>query len=582
MPRTLIVFLAILASLALLALLAIRPAGADLVLNEVLYDPDGADQGYEFVEIWNPDTVAVSLEGVRIESGDGSRPGVWTLVYAGAPGDSVPPRHSFLVSGTALLSAIQNGPDALRLSRAGVTLDLLGYGDLTSAELYEGAPAADAPSGASLARVEDGRDSGTNAADWAPESDPTPGLPNHPDVRLSIARGSAGLAPEVPWPGDATTVRVAVRNLGRLDVPAGRWRLEVSMRAAPEGSAWSDAPVAVCAGFSIASGESVSAACALTPPLPGRFDLRVILRDLESVAGGLLPAVADTVVIRARSTAGPLVINEIAFRDGGAGEWVELIAREDIPDVGIFALSDAAGRAYAIDRGAAPRPVRAGELLVVAESPELVRASYALAESLVLGCRGGWPALNDSDGEDGFADRVRVLDSLGIAADAVPYRSEYAERDGSIERLGTTLSSASAGSWSETIDPRGGTPGRPNSMQAPGAGAASTGAFILASSRVLRRPPGAPVAPVVLAFGAEARGKRVRVLVHDLLGRTRRLLLDGQRVLGEAAFVWDGRDDAGAPVAAGTYVVRAEAIPDGSEPAKSGTLAITVADPWVR
>jgi hypothetical protein len=30
------------------------------------------------------------------------------------------------------------------------------------------------------------------------------------------------------------------------------------------------------------------------------------------------------------------------------------------------------------------------------------------------------------------------------------------------------------------------------------------------------------------------------------------------------------------------YVVRAEAIPDGGEPAKSGTLAITVADPWAR
>ena len=70
----------------------------------------------------------------------------------------------------------------------------------------------------------------------------------------------------------------------------------------------------------------------------------------------------------------------------------------------------------------------------------------------------------------------------------------------------------------------------------------------------------------------------MRVLVHDLLGRTRRHLVEGQRVLGEAAFVWDGRDDEGMPVPAGAYVARAETIPDRAEPARSGSLALTVMD----
>src|SRR6185436_18646186 len=103
---------------------------------------------------------------------------------------------------------------------------------------------------------------------------------------------------------------------------------------------------------------------------------------------------------------------------------------------------------------------------------------------------------------------------------------------------------ASPGSWSECIDPRAGTPGRPNSMRAPSGGGAR-GSLLVASDRVVRRGPGGPVAPVVLSMGEEARGARVRVLVHDLLGRTRRRLVDGQRVLGEVAFVWDGRDDEG-------------------------------------
>jgi len=84
-----------------------------------------------------------------------------------------------------------------------------------------------------------------------------------------------------------------------------------------------------------------------------------------------------------------------------------------------------------------------------------------------------------------------------------------------------------------------------------------------------------PVAPVVLSLRGPAR---VRVLVHDLLGRARRHLVDGQRVLGEAAFVWDGRDDDGAPVPAGAYVARAETIPDQGEPLRSGNIALTVLD----
>jgi flagellar hook assembly protein FlgD len=55
-------------------------------------------------------------------------------------------------------------------------------------------------------------------------------------------------------------------------------------------------------------------------------------------------------------------------------------------------------------------------------------------------------------------------------------------------------------------------------------------------------------------------------------------LVEGQRVLGEAAFLWDGRDDEGAPVPAGAYVVRAETIPDATEPSRSGSLALTVMD----
>ncbi len=549
---------------------------ADLVLNEVLYDPDGPDEGHEFVELWNPESTAVSLGGISIEAGDDADPGAWSSIFAGAAEDSVRPRSAFLVAGPELRATIQNGPDALRLTRAGVVLDLVGYGALSAPGLYRGAPAPDAPSGQSLARVRDGVDTGSNAADWSPEPEPTPGTANRPDTRLTISRASLSLDPEVPWPGDQALLQATVRNRGRLAVEAARWRLDAAVRApgAPD-TTGAETPAGVFPGVTIAPGESAIARCALSAPASGRFDLRVVLRDLG--AGGITgPAIGDTVRILARSTAGPLVVNEFAFRDRGAGEWVELIAREDVADLGGFALSDRGGRACPIDRGGSPRGVHAGEIVVLAESPSRVRDVYVVPESLVLGCRGGWPALNDADGSDGFADRVRVLDSSGIPSDAVPYRAEYVGRGGSMERLGAALPSATPRSWSESIDPRGGTPGRPNSVQAPRPGGGPGGRLLLASPRVLRRAPGVPEAPVVLAFGEAARGRRVRVIVHDLLGRPLRILVDGQRVLGEAAFAWDGRDDAGVPVPAGTYVARAETIPDGAEPARSGSLALTV------
>ena len=554
-------------------------AGADLVLNEVLYDPAGEDQGAEFVELWNPDSVAQSLAGVLVEAGDGARPGSWTTVYAGSAGDAIPPRGAFLVAGSMLVAALQNGPDAVRLSRGVRVLDLLGYGALAAAELSEGAPAPDAASGQSLARRGDGIDTDGNAADWDVEPSPTPGRANHPDARLAFVRAATAVAPEVPWPGDLVRIRVEVRNAGRLAVSGARWRLEVDLVSAaetPDGPAWPARPTAQAAGATIAAGESVGVDLSFFAPAPGPFFARVRLAD--TVEDPASAGIADTVVTALRSTAGPAVVNEVAFRDTGAGEWVELFFRDPVEDLGRIALADHGTKAYDVDRGTAPRAARAGGLLVVAESPDRVRARYALPESVVVGLRGGWPVLNDAEGPDGVADLVRAFLDRGAPMDAVPYRPSQTARGGSLERLDPSLRSGSPETWAESIDPAGATPGRPNSLRAPDGGHAGGAALLLASARVLRRDPGASPGAVVLRVTSEARGERLRVRVHDLLGRPRRLLVDGQRFSGESAFVWDGRDDSGAPVPPGIYLVRAETLPDGDVAPKTASLAVTVVE----
>ena len=85
---------------------------------------------------------------------------------------------------------------------------------------------------------------------------------------------------------------------------------------------------------------------------------------------------------------------------------------------------------------------------------------------------------------------------------------------------------------------------------------------------VLAVDPPAGAAPVLLAPRpnpfvastairyAAARSGRVEIAVFDLMGRRQRTLLDGQVPAGEREVVWDGRDDAGAPLPAGVYLCR--------------------------
>ena len=49
---------------------------------------------------------------------------------------------------------------------------------------------------------------------------------------------------------------------------------------------------------------------------------------------------------------------------------------------------------------------------------------------------------------------------------------------------------------------------------------------------------------------------RARLAVHDLTGQRVRDLFDATVTGGARAVTWDGRDDAGQPVASGTYLYR--------------------------
>lgn len=550
--------------------LSVRPAAGDVLLNEVLYDPAGTDEGAEFVELWNPGDAAVSLAGVTIEAGDGAT-GTWDEIWRGAAGDSVRARAPFVVSGSALTGALQNGPDAVRLVRDGTALDLLGYGPLATAAMYEGAPAPDAPSGQSLARRVDGVDTDVNAADWAVEASPTPGRANHPEVGIAFRSPGLTLDPVVAWPGEPVAVVARVRCTGREPLPEGSWGVTLERTDA------AGLPLAGATGGALAAGDSADLGLAWTaPPARGAFRVRAVVRVFADAS---VPA--DSTETEGRCGPGDAVVGEFAFK-GPAGEWVEIECLAPVPDLGGLLFSDRGGRAVPVDAGGTPRPAPAGARYVLAESPASVRSRFVLPESVVLGLTGPWPALNDADRPDGRADVVRLFGPGASIWDAVPYASSYADRGGSVERLSPDLPSAARGTWAESIDPSGGTPGRPNSLSiAPGSGAAG-GALLTAATRAVLRRGGTLARPVLLRVTAKARGRRLRIEVRDLRGRTRRVLARGQRFAGEAALLWDGRDDRGTPVPPGIYTVRAETEEENGVPARASTIALWVAEEAAR
>jgi len=70
--------------------------------------------------------------------------------------------------------------------------------------------------------------------------------------------------------------------------------------------------------------------------------------------------------------------------------------------------------------------------------------------------------------------------------------------------------------------------------------------------------------PVALAFTLSAPASSVDVDVLDAQGNRLRRLTSGALAAGQNAAAWDGTDDAGRPVVAGTYAYRASAMGTGA------------------
>lgn len=526
------------------AVLALAPvifpsiARAELVLNELLYDPDGPDAGAEWIEILNTGPWPVALDDLAVDSGDGAAAGRWTEIWRGEPGGVLGSGGFLWVGGPyagrppQVLAALslQNGPDAARLRQGDWVLDRVAWGAHTYGEYPEGAPTATTGSGRSLARGIDGRDSDHNESDWI-VAEPTPGRPNRTarDVALRLATGRP-LPRPTHAPG-SIGVSLTARGFERILLD------EIEF---------------------FVSGQLVEAA---HPPLEQGDVVRVDLAAPRTLPAGpqsieiraLLPSdgVPENDVDSFRIWLGPpaLELSELFARpDSSQTEWIELTASGAGIDLAGWRLEDAGGGTVTFGPNST---VAAGEVVLATKDPGVV-AGRALEWT------GSWPSLNDTAGEGGVADSVFLSDPEGRVVDwAVIGKSE---RGRSWVRVAGPEVSAGLESWRPSRSAP--SPGVREELGALPPPQADESTKVLS---LVDHPAGA-----WFRFARASHALRYRAEVIDLAGRVV-WRCDGEFVDADEKWVlWDGRDERGVLCAAGVYVVecrtdRGEAGTDGAD-----------------
>lgn len=532
-------------------LAAVCPAATrgDVLLNEIYYDHPGSDEGFEFIELVNPGTAAVPLAGVTIEFHDGSSLG-WVAIWRAAAGDTIAPGGLFVVGGELVVPfpdavddlGLQNGPDAVRITRDGGAIDLVGYGPLISAAFFEGTPAPDAESGSSLARRPDGHDTGDNAADFEP-SPPSPGRRNQ-SKRDAALRAAPGTPSGDARPGPGTELLAFhIVNLGLNTIEPGA--------------------AAVVLTDSTGSGTTTLAESIVTSALAAGDSVRADLTaDLTPGDHWLLAAVTldgderpenDRVALRRRVGASPVVVSEIMSAPrSGCPEYVELFNTGAVPyDLARHRIRDAAGSGGLIASG--PAEIPPGAFAVLTGDEEALLACFEGLESgSVVEVEGAWPSLNQT-GSAGVADSVVILDAESIPVERVGYPPQPPDTRGrSLERV-DLFPGAGPHAWVLSLDERGGSPGERSPLSR---GVPAKGGGVTVSPN-----PFDPYRGGVLVVSVPERKGTERVVVEafDIAGR-RVAEIGTARVL-PSTLVWDGRDSAGRPVLPGVYVIACEFFP---------------------
>ncbi len=404
--------------LILIYIFATSISAQNVVINEVLYDPDGADSGYEWIELYNNSNQTVILQDWTIHKAGTS----FGLVYT-FPNINIEP-NSFLLIGEEFVPdidlvatlAFQNGgseTDGIRITSAdGFYTDTILYDSPNTNELPDDVSnpgvnfAPDVDGGNTLARKHDGEDSNNCELDFFECEVPTPGGVNFYPIDLAISNL------EIYENGGEYWLQTEVTNLSTENVDNQAASINIVINDTLIGTYELPViPAESTIDFSCQIGELSIRYHQITVELIYLYD-----NDLANniVCGSLL------------NGASPFVMNEIMFKPLNTNqEWVEIFNRTDCAyNVDNLRITDASGSIISFEA-----EIPSQNFIVVCHDTILFMQTYPDVDDEKVIFATEWTSLNNTN------ETLVLADEFDTKFDSTSYNGNNCPADFSIERI---------------------------------------------------------------------------------------------------------------------------------------------------
>jgi len=399
-------------------MLSVSLLAQNIVINEVLYDPDGADTGYEWIELYNNSNQAVNLQDWTIEKAGPLFESIFTF-----PNIEIEP-NSFILIGEEFVSntdlstdlAFQNGgseTDGIRIvSFDGLYTDTVLYDSPNSNQLPDDISnpgeyfAIDVSSGNTLARKHDGEDSDNCEIDFFECQVPTPGEANFYPIDLAINSLEIFENDGEYW------LEIEIENLSTENVDNLTSSIEVMLNDTLYGTyELPNIPAESTIDFLCQIGEISIGYHQIAAELIYLYD-----NELENnYAGGSL-----------LNGTSPFVLNEIMFKPLSTNqEWVEIFNRTDCGySVDNFRIMDASGGTISFYGNIPPL-----DFIVVCQDTILLLQTYPEIDPEKVIFAPQWTSLNNTE------ETLILTDEFETKFDSTSYNGNSCPSDFSIERV---------------------------------------------------------------------------------------------------------------------------------------------------